>query len=554
MENSAEDSKYLELLKHYKSLEARISRLEAALDASQIKREETARNEENPFAIPTISSDALELNIGQFWFAKAGIFVLVIGFIFLLTFPYRNLPSAIPSLIGYFLVVTIFLFSHSLRKSFTLISHYFMGSGLVLLYFATLRLYFFSSRPAIGSRSVELILLISVVLINLYISVRRKSVYLTGMSLGAGYITAIVSGQAYFIFFSLVVLSALTVYFRLKYNWQYLLNFGITATYLTHFIWFINNPFLGNKIHLLSSPQLNLLFLLLYFAIFAFGNLLRNIKTAENSGVVTSTFLNCFAGYGLFLLISVTRFQEHLALYNFAASLLFLSVSIFFWLREKSRYSTFFYAILGYTALSVAIIARFHEPESLIWLCWQSLIVISTAIWFRSKFIIVANFAIYLLIFFAYLIFAGKVGAVSLSFGIVALLSARIMNWQKHRLELQTEMMRNAYLIAAFFVFPYSFYHFVPESYISLSWMGVAVFYYIVSLILNNKKYRWMALLTLLLTVFYVFVIGIAKLEPVYRIVSFIVLGIMLLGISLIYTRKRAKVVSRETKGNLPED
>lgn len=63
-----------------------------------------------------------------------------------------------------------------------------------------------------------------------------------------------------------------------------------------------------------------------------------------------------------------------------------------------------------------------------------------------------------------------------------------------------------------------------------------------------------MALLTLLLTVFYVFVIGIAKLEPVYRIVSFIVLGIMLLGISLIYTRKRAKVVSRETKENLPEN
>ena len=100
--------------------------------------------------------------------------------------------------------------------------------------------------------------------------------------------------------------------------------------------------------------------------------------------------------------------------------------------------------------------------------------------------------------------------------------------------------MRNAYLTTAFIVFPYALYHSVPAGYIGLSWVAIAIFYYILSLILHNKKYRWMALLTLLLTVLYVFIIGITKLEPVYRIVSFIVLGLVLLAISLFYTKKKS--------------
>jgi hypothetical protein len=180
-------------------------------------------------------------------------------------------------------------------------------------------------------------------------------------------------------------------------------------------------------------------------------------------------------------------------------------------------------------------------PDSLVWLCWQSLLVISTALWFRSKIIVVANFIIFLMIFMGYLVFAREIGLSSLSFGLVALLSARIMNWQKSRLELKTELMRNLYLISAFFTLPYALYFNIPKGYISLSWMGVAIIYYLMSIVLNNKKYRWMALSTIILTVVYILVVGVAQLDPVYRIVSFLVIGIILLITSIIYTRIRTK-------------
>jgi uncharacterized membrane protein len=130
-------------------------------------------------------------------------------------------------------------------------------------------------------------------------------------------------------------------------------------------------------------------------------------------------------------------------------------------------------------------------------------------------------------------------------------MSARILNWNKDRLELKTELMRNAYLTGALLVFPYALYHLVPGRYVALAWVGVALGYYVWSLVAKNRKYRWMGHATLLLTTGYVAVVGTRGLEPVYRIVSFLVLGTVLLIVSLSFTRwqSRARAKSAEPPG-----
>jgi hypothetical protein len=192
-------------------------------------------------------------------------------------------------------------------------------------------------------------------------------------------------------------------------------------------------------------------------------------------------------------------------------------------------------------ALSVAISKLFAVPGVFVWLSAQSILVVATAIWFRSRFIVVANFFLYLLIVAGYVIVAREESGISLGFGLVALASARILNWQQDRLELKTEIMRNAYLASAFVVFPYALYHLVPSGFVSLAWVGIALFYYLMNLIIKAQKYRWMGHLTLLLTVMYVLVIGIVQLEPTYRILSFLVLGTALLVVSLVFTRLRMR-------------
>ena len=451
--------------------------------------------------------------------------VLAIGIAFLLTLPFKNLPSYLPSIIGFSIVGLLLLSSYLLRESVSFLSRYLLGGGLILLYFSTLRFHYFTESAVINNYPLFIFLLTLNVLLSLVVAIRRNSSYLAGLAISLGFITAMVSKQPYVLFLLLTILASITVYLNIRNRWNGLLLYTTVGIYFTHLIWFLNNPIMGNPLQLVSSPRINLVFVLIYMVILASGILLRKKDQPENNFIILNTFINCSFGYGLFLLISLTRMREILFLTHLSASVLFLGLSILFWIRERSKYSTFFYSLLGYTALSVAILYYFRIPNSLVWLCWQSLLVISTALWFRSKIIVMANFIIFLMIFMGYLVVARDIGISSLSFGIVGLLSARIMNWQKSRLELKTELMRNLYLISAFFTIPYALYFNIPVGYISLSWLGVAIIYYILSITLKNKKYRWLALSTILLTVTYILIVGIARLDPVYRIFSFIIIG-----------------------------
>ncbi len=243
----------------------------------------------------------------------------------------------------------------------------------------------------------------------------------------------------------------------------------------------------------------------------------------------------------MFLLLTLVSFRDLTTPAHLLAFAVLLALAIAFWIREESRYSTFVYALLGYAALSVAILKAFTPPGVFVWLSLESIVVVATAVWFRSRFIVVANFIIYLCVMAGYLFTAPQESGISLIFGVVGLLSARILNWQRDRLELRTEVMRNAYLAFAFLVFPYALYHLVPEGYRALSWVGIAMFYYLMNLLIQNQKYRWMGHLTLVLTVFFVVFVGLRHLEPVYRIVSLLVLGVVLIGVSLFFTRLKSR-------------
>lgn len=551
MESSSESTQFQQIVNYLQNFESRISRIEQELGLTQA-------DENTDFKLPPLfprkisgNADTLELQIGQYWFAKVGIVVLAVAIILILTFPFKNLHHAIPSGIGYILVVVLFVLSRIWKESLSFISRYIFGAGLMLLYFNTLRLHYFGSEPVIENSAIETILLLAVNSIFLFAAFMRSSPYLSGMGLLLCSVTAVVSGNPYFIFAFLTAVSVLTVVFKIIHEWNGVYISGMILVYATHLIWFINNPFAGNNIELLSSHPLNIYFILLYSVVFSMGNYLRKNKAVEEGGIVISSFINCAMGYGLFTLETIARFRETLVLSHLIASVIFLAISLMFWYRERSKYSTFFYAILGYAALSIAIIAKFPLPDFFVWLSWQSVLVVSTAVMFRSKIIIVANFVIYAIVFFAYLALAGAIGFISLSFGVVALLSARILNWQKDKLELKTDVMRLCYLTAAFFIFPYGLYNVVPEAYISLSWIAVALFYYGMSRVLNNNKYRWMAILTLLLTVGYVAIIGITKFEPEYRIISFSVLGVVLIVVSIAYTKYKVRQDSEKNKNDI---
>jgi len=540
MVDSPQNILFEQILELLRALENRIAQIE-----SRLKIESPAVPE--PESAPTVAAEdneELELQLGQNWFAKAGIVGLALGIAFLLTLPYRGFPPFLPSLLGYSLVGGIFFLSHFWKESFQQVSRYHLGGGLLLLYFTTLRLFYFTLAPAITNKSIELALLLLVVFGNLVVAFRRQSIYLAGFNLTLGFLTVLIGGEPWFVFAFLIFLSTSISYLTWRFQSNGLLTFGMILTYLTHFLWSANNPFFTNELQFGLAPEIHLGFILIYAVVFAAAMTLRKGTAQEGAGVILNSALNAFIGFGIFSLSTLASPSINIVTWQMLASIVFLGVATTFWIRERSVYSTFAYAMIGYAALSAAIVAQFRMPDSFIWLCWQSLLVVSTAVWFRSRFIVVANFIIYLIIFVAYLVSSSTISSVSVSFGIVALLSARVLNWHRDRLALRTELMRNAYLSSALLFLPYALYNSVPPHLVSVSWLILAALYYGTSRILNSRKYRWMALLTMSLTILYVFIVDLTTVDPVVRIISFLAVGSALLGISMIYSRKKKGTVA----------
>jgi uncharacterized membrane protein len=555
VDRTSEESGSAEMLRSLQQLEERIARIEAHLGLSSEQKEFSNVPVEKQAQQESLETDeALENQIGETLFARVGILVLAIGVAFLLTFPLHSVPPVLPSLFGYVLVIGASWLSARWRDSLPQLSRYILAGALLLLYFTTLRLFFFSADAALENKNVELVLLLLVVVASTIISARRGSPYLTIISLMAGYTTALIGGNGPFVFLLCAALALGAVLLTRQYGWYAVLLFATALTYSTHMIWALGNPVMGNAIHLVTPSPASSSFVLLYVLLLAGGTLLRPSGVPEEGAIAVAPFVNGLLGYGLYTLITLPEPGTSLSTYHLGASVILLLLSILYWLRERSRFATFVYAMLGYMALSVAIVAAFPGPDYFVWLACQSILVISTAVWFRSRFIIGTNFVIYIMLFVAYLFLAGTVSLISIIFGLVALLSARILNWRKDRLELKTDMMRNAYLASAFFIIPYALYHTLPAAYVSISWVAVALFYFVMSVLLrNNRKYRWMALLTLCLTIGYVFVVDIRNLEPAYRILSFLVLGIALFWISVLYARKRTRAQSSRQERSQPD-
>jgi uncharacterized membrane protein len=68
-----------------------------------------------------------------------------------------------------------------------------------------------------------------------------------------------------------------------------------------------------------------------------------------------------------------------------------------------------------------------------------------------------------------------------------------------------------------------------------------ALLYFLLSFILKNVKYRYMALGTMICTAFYLFIIDMARIDIIYRVLAFLFLAAISIGISIYYTNRIKK-------------
>jgi hypothetical protein len=145
---------------------------------------------------------------------------------------------------------------------------------------------------------------------------------------------------------------------------------------------------------------------------------------------------------------------------------------------------------------------------------------------------------LFLSIFLVYMLFSKTIDGANFSFAIVSLVSARLINWKRARFEIKTELIRNLYLLEGFVMVLFALYHAVPRQFITLSWTLAALLYFFLSFILKNVKYRYMAIGTMISAAAFLFIVDLARIGVIYRVLALLTLAAVSIGISIYYSNR----------------
>lgn len=533
MEYQGIENKILDIESSLKNLDTRLKVIEKHFEAYSESKQSTTYEEE--------SSDEIEFRLGEKWFGKLGIIMFLLATSNFLIFPIEAIPFtaviSIGIIISALMIASALFFTNKIEN----LSNYILGSGLIILFLTVLRLKYFGEFSVIENELLISPMLLFISMGSLYFSLRKKSlpIYILGsiFLIASGFIT-----NSYFIMLSTIALIfILGIYIWSSTGWISILKYSVLALFISIFLAAINNPLFNEKLFFNQEYHLTLVLIPIYSLFYGLVFIYKEKGRPEDSASINITQLN---GIISFLTFTIICLGFGIKSYGLIYILLFASMftlAIIYWINQRSIISTFIYSMLAYASLSTAILSYFATPFNLLLLSWQSLLVVSTALWFRNKIIVVTNFFIFLAILIAYLFMIEKISWMTSGFGIIALISARIINWQKERLELKTENLRNFYLVIAFLIFPLIIYSNLSEHYVGIALIILAFIYYTIGKLVDNKKYRMMASGTLILSLIYIMIFALTTDESDYRIISFLLVSFSLIIISIEYAKEKFK-------------
>jgi hypothetical protein len=531
-------------------LEKRISSLERAfisIGSGNINAVPEQLQSEIPvLSIPEEQENkGLESQFGQYGLAWMGNIVLLFGITFLSQYLVIRGYPWVSIIFGYVAVGSIYFLSDFMKKTNEHMAFIFRMNSQIILYYVTLRLYFFSTQPVISDKSIVLILLILISGLQVYFAIKSRSQAFAALSLVFTVATAVFSDTTV-IMLVLVILTAIgSEYYYYRFNWKRILLLSVVLTYLLFFFWMIGNPLINHSAQLVPAKNPAVFSLFALGTVYSLLLLSRRKDDSADDFLTELTFLNGIF-FTILLAFVVLKFfiSSYVGIFS-ALTLCCLIFSTVLHSRSNWNFASAFYALYGFMAMSIALYGLVGFPEIYLLLSVQSLVVVSMALWFRNRLIVVMNSMLFITILLVYLLSKNPIDQVNFSFAVISLVSARVINWKRSRLQIQTDLIRNLYMISAFFMMLFALGHAVPRQFITLSWATAALLYFFIGYLLRNKKYRLMALGTMICATVYLFVFDLSKIEIIYRVLALLFLAAISIGISLYYSNRIKKQDNR---------
>jgi hypothetical protein len=549
-QSNQQNDRLVQLQVRIKELEERVAILEAGAEKQEegsyvrIFSKQSATHQASE-GVEENQNESVEFRIGEYGMAWLGNIVLLFGILFLTQFLRIREQEFLSVALGILSVASVYLAGYYTRRSIPYLSRLFGFNGHIMLFMIAMQVYLLPGNRLIDNAVVGEGIVLVVIISMLYLAYRKESQVLAVISWIMAVVAAIASNSTHLMLSLMVGMAWSAVFFTVRYHWWTALIISIVLVYSTFLVWILGDPFVTHNTQVISSHQFSYLYLFACAMAYTFLATQPRSERFKESLLNGAILLNGL-GFSTILVISVLAFfsDSYFLLFGvIAACCMGFSV----WLQTRGIWDRIaaLYALYGFIALSICVAGAFQFPNAFLPLALQSMLVVSVALWFRSRFIVVMNTLLFAGLLITYLALPGNLNSINFTFALVALLTARILNWKKQRLEIRTELIRNVYLVAGASMLLYSLHEIVPAHFVSLSWVLTAVVFFLLSLLLHNIKYRWLAIATMVVTVFYVFIVDLKSISLGYRIIALMLISIISLGISIFYSRRL-----RESKGD----
>jgi uncharacterized membrane protein len=543
-----------------------------------LETEAAAEQSRAPSRAPSRRRGDLEERVGGSWFNRIGMLAIAIGVAFFLKYAFENEwigPSGRIS-IGLFIGAGFLIAGEQLRARYAAYAHGLSGGGVLILYisiYAAFAFYQLIPQP------VAFASMAAVTVGAAIISARSNAVAIAILGLAGGFLTPVLLSTenpnevGLFGYVALLDLGVLALAYSKQ--WRALNYLSFAGTVFTVIAWIIFGPYTDAR--LLTTGG----FITLFFCIFALVAVLYNVVNHRLTvwPDLILVFLNAVFYFGAIYELIEERYEPYLGLFAVMVSAFYLALGFFAYSRDRED-RLLVYTFLGLSILFLVLAVPIQLQQHWVTMGWAVEGAVLVWVGLRvndrtSRYAAVVVFLIAAL--YWVLIDAPERGhshglllshrtfscAVLLaSLAVAALLykrnAARVA-------ESELAMFGGAYVVGsnalAVALLSLEVYDLFDEAaaaggaadeqanntrHLALSalWIIYGTAAMIAGLRLRSLLLRWMSLGLLGLAIIKVFLIDLASLKGVYRIISFVALGAILLVVSFLYQRLRQRAAA----------
>ncbi len=541
---------------------------------------------ETPFSASQSSDNDFEIMVGQKWMLIIGIITIVFGVGYFLKYSFeRELigPAgqvALAYLLG-FAFLAMGNFFHQ-KSGFSVFGLYMTGGAIAVFYFAAFAAFQLYTPPVIGQEFSFLIMVLITVL-ACALSLRYDVKWLAVLGIIGGFLTPVLvsSGRDSFygLMFYMTLLNCGVFFVSFKKNWNLLNTLGFIGTYILYSGWY--SRYYHDEKFWPAILFLNFFYLIYSVAPFAYQFLKKQTESSPVTGFFIMT-LNSFIAFGYSYYMILAHFQASyyvsIVTVFYAAVFLAMASHLF---KQGNRFSDAFVITLGMASLFLIITIPMIFTKHWITFFWAaqafSLLIMAVKLNRGSVYTgsyLLFSIALFKLFFVDYTLhgaFNFNFDSLRIQAGFTYLLIERYIAWcgvlgllffaggllrrngVRHVVSdvMDSVIIYTIFGIGLFMILNFEtasfFYDYLPAArfaFISGLWACFAAALMIIGFRFNLYGVRKTSIALFLLTLIKVFLFDMDDMSTPWRILSFMLLGAILISVSFYYHKFKDKLMA----------